>query len=227
MATSEATNDIETLVTSRLRNRDTNITAVTLRIADGELLSIDEIASELNLTRQDVLAQFVSYGIKKAQEMIKKHDTQGVELDDSTNSHPNYYLLNTNTKHNMASHHDMLKNGLAAAFWGDWKLNINKLKKGDRVFLYQNGVGIVGTGIATGNTVISDIESDDGCMYPEKYSQKLDNFLKDFQISLKSCNTITKSNLSVLRTMSRIKEEQGIALLQEIERLKNQHTASS
>ena len=214
-------NGIETLVASRLRNRDTNITTVTLRISDTDLLGVDEIASELNLTRQDVLAQFVSDGIKQAQEMIEKYDSQEIEVDDATtSSHTNYYLLNTNTKHGMADHYDMLENGLAAAFWGDWKRKINKLKKGDQVFLYQNRVGIVATGVATGNTVVSDIKGDDGFMYPEKHSQKLDNFLKDFKITLKSCKDITKTNLPILQTMSRLNEDQGKALLKEIERIK-------
>lgn len=215
---------LEKLVSTQIRNRstNTNVTAVTLRIPDEELISLDEVASELNMTRQDVLAQFVSYGISKAQAMIEKYDNQEIELDDSTSNHVNYYLLNTNTKHGMADHHDMLNNGLAAAFWGNWKNNINKLRKGDRVFLYQNRVGIVATGIATGNTVVSDIKGDDGCMYPEKHSQKLDDFLRDFQISLKSCREVTKTNLPILRTMSRLNEDQGKALLTEVERLKNQ-----
>ncbi|MEZ5538194.1 MAG: hypothetical protein R3F02_21505 [Thiolinea sp.] len=211
--------DLETLITSRLRNRDTNITTVTLRIPDEELLSIDEISSQLNLTRQDVLAQFVSHGIEKAQAMIEEHNRQEAGLDDSTNSQPDYYLLNTNTRHGMADHNDMMENGLAAAFWGHWKNSINKLKKGDRVFLYQNRVGIVATGIATGNTIVSDIRGDDGIMYPEKHSQKLDNFLKNFQITLKSCKEITKTNLPILRVMSRLSEEQGKALLKEVEHL--------
>ena len=186
---------LEKLVSTQIRNRstNTNVTAVTLRIPDEELISLDEVASELNMTRQDVLAQFVSYGISKAQAMIEKYDN-----------------------------HDMLNNGLAAAFWGDCKKNINKLRKGDRVFLYQNLVGIVATGIATGNTVVSDIKGDDGCLYPEKHSQKLDDFIRGFQISLRSCREVTKTNLPILRTMSRISEEQGKALLQEVERLKNQ-----
>ena len=212
--------DLEDLIVNRIRNRDADITTVSLRIPDGDLLNVDEIASELNLTRQDVLAQFVSHGIKKAQEMIEKYDNQELEPDDSMDSDTNYYLLNTNTKHGMEDHHDMLENGLAAAFWGECKKNINKLKKGDRVFLYQNRVGIVATGLATGNTVVSDIKGDDGEMYPEKHSQKLDNFIKDFKLSLKSCKDITKTNLPILRTMSRLSETQGKALFAEIGRIK-------
>lgn len=212
--------DLENLIATRIRDRDANITTVTLRIPDGDLLSVDEIASELNLTRQDVLAQFVSYGIKKSQEMIEKYDNQEIEPDDSTDSQVSYYLLNTNTKHGMADHHDMLEHGLAAAFWGHWKYNINKLKKGDRVFLYQNGVGIVATGLATGDTIVSDIADEDGEMHPEKHSQKLDNFVKDFKLSLKSCKDVTKTNLPILRIMSRLSESQGKALFNEIERIK-------
>ena len=217
---------LEKLVSTQIRNRstNTNVTAVTLRIPDEELISLDEVASELNMTRQDVLAQFVSYGISKAQEMIAKHGNQEITPDNLPSNQTSYYLLNTNTQEGMRDQHNMLTQSCASAFFDPAKRNIDRLKEGDRVFLYQNRVGIIATGIASGTTIISDyIHETDGNVYPnETHCQKLDSFLKDFQITLKSCKEITKTNLPILRAMSRISEGQGKALLQEAERLKNQ-----
>jgi len=40
-------------------------------------------------------------------------------------------------------HNDMLSHGKAAAYFDPWKFKIERLAKGDVVFLYQSGVGIV------------------------------------------------------------------------------------
>ena len=42
----------------------------------------------------------------------------------------------------------MVTNGVAAAFCDPWKYQIERIKEGAVVFLYENGVGIVGTGVA-------------------------------------------------------------------------------
>ena len=62
-----------------------------------------------------------------------------------------YYILNTNIRNNEEDHKDMLANGKAAAYFDPWKFKIERLKKGDVIFLYQSGVGIVAVGEADGN----------------------------------------------------------------------------
>lgn len=60
----------------------------------------------------------------------------------------NNYVLNTDDSH---GHHDeMLQEHKAAAYIHGWKEKIDKLQKGDTVFLYQSGQGIVACGIAAG-----------------------------------------------------------------------------
>lgn len=214
----DVSKELENLVSTRIRDRKADITAVTLRIPDRELISVDEIASQLNLTRQDILLQFVTYGIKTTQEMIAKYDAEEIVSDIPVTNTINYYLLNTNTRDGMDDHNKMLSEGCAAAFWGV-KHNINRLKQGDRVFFWQNGHGIVATGVASGNTIVSR-HNDDDYDNDQAHSQKLDKFQKDFQITLKSCKDITKTNLPILRTMSQLNEDQGKALLKEVERIK-------
>jgi len=61
-----------------------------------------------------------------------------------------YYILNTNISNSQEDHDDMLRNAKAAAHSDPWKHKIERLDKGDVVFLYQTGVGIVALGNADG-----------------------------------------------------------------------------
>lgn len=61
-----------------------------------------------------------------------------------------YYILNTNIRNDEGDHKDMLANRKAAAYFDPWKFKIERLKKGDVIFLYQSGVGIVAVGEADG-----------------------------------------------------------------------------
>ena len=54
-----------------------------------------------------------------------------------------YYILNTNFNNSQEDHNDMLSNSKAAAYFAPWKNKIERLAKGDIVFLYQSGAGIV------------------------------------------------------------------------------------
>jgi len=76
-----------------------------------------------------------------------------------------YHILNTNLTYSNEDHEDMLLNGKGSANSVD-KLEINKILKGDFVFLYQNGVGFVAFGEADG---IVNIEND-GNDIGEKHS---------------------------------------------------------
>jgi hypothetical protein len=61
-----------------------------------------------------------------------------------------YYILNTNIGNDQRDHDDMLKNHKAAAFFDPWKYKIERLNRGDVVFLYQNRIGVVAVGEADG-----------------------------------------------------------------------------
>jgi hypothetical protein len=62
-----------------------------------------------------------------------------------------YYILNTNISNSEEDHSEMLAKEKAAAYFDPWKLKIERLVKGDVVFLYQSGVGVVAIGEADGN----------------------------------------------------------------------------
>jgi len=61
-----------------------------------------------------------------------------------------YYIVNTNYRNDIKDHDMMLKERVAAAFFTPWKEKIARINKGDVVFLYQSGVGIVAVGMANG-----------------------------------------------------------------------------
>ena len=61
-----------------------------------------------------------------------------------------YYIVNTNYRNDIKDHEMMLKERIAAAFFTPWKEKIARISKGDIVFLYQSGVGIVAFGVANG-----------------------------------------------------------------------------
>lgn len=60
------------------------------------------------------------------------------------------YVLNTNFSNNPQNQEDMLQEQKAAAYIHGWKEKIDKLQKGDTVFLYQSGYGIIAYGLASG-----------------------------------------------------------------------------
>jgi hypothetical protein len=69
----------------------------------------------------------------------------------------------------------MLAHGKAAAYFDPWKFKIERLAKGDVVFLYQSGVGIVAFGEADGKLVKTSYQGNPA--HPdEEYSMKLQRF---------------------------------------------------
>ena len=54
----------------------------------------------------------------------------------------------------------MLRRGRAAAYFTPWKHQIERLRRGDVVFLYRSGVGIVAFGRASGRLEIDAYHGD-------------------------------------------------------------------
>lgn len=68
------------------------------------------------------------------------------------------YILNTNHSNNRQHNKDMLREHKAAAYYPGWREKIERLQKGDRVFLYKSGTGIVAYGIASGKLEKQDCD---------------------------------------------------------------------
>jgi hypothetical protein len=120
-----------------------------------------------------------------------------------------YYILNTNFSNDPQDHHDMLQHKKAAAYYDPWKYNIARLKKGDVVFLYQSGVGIVAIGDADGK-LLKTAHQGNPSHQDEEYYMKLNNFkLVNPPITASEIKKLNGVNYVFMRTMFGIDSENG------------------
>lgn len=188
---------------------------VSVRLPSSTVSIADELCSSLSTVRQELLAKVLVDGINDAvrvyQKFMQKNADlydQPIENDDDENARPRYVFLNTNMANDPSDHDYMVSNGIAAAFYGDWKNKIDTLKKGDVVFLYQSGKGIVGTGKASGETETLDKDGNIG----EMHQQKLINYQKVGPLSAKEIKKLTGTNLRFLQVMFKVKAAHGAAI---------------
>jgi hypothetical protein len=87
-----------------------------------------------------------------------------------------FYILNTNRRNDPQDDEAMLVDKKAAAYFGPWKFKIARLKKGDCVFLYRSGVGIVAAGRASGKLKKAAYHGQPEHR-DEEYSMGLDDFI--------------------------------------------------
>lgn len=120
-----------------------------------------------------------------------------------------YYILNTNIQGGDYDEIDMLKNHKAAAYFDPWKNKIEQINKGDKVFLYRSGVGIIAKGIATGQIDKSSYQNNP--KHPnEEYSMRLNHFkVLDKPIRAFEIKSISGVNYRFMQTMFSIDKETG------------------
>ena len=121
-----------------------------IRLSIKEDLILQEIADSFDLSRQELLHRLITEQImvpwKKRFEEQANEELEEMDTEQSTR----YFLLNTNKVNDIDDHDFMLKNQMAAAFEDGYKEKIAKFKKGDWVFLYESGQGIIAFGQASG-----------------------------------------------------------------------------
>lgn len=126
-----------------------------------------------------------------------------------------YYILNTNIRNSREDHDNMLREQKAAAYFDPWKYKITYLSKGDVVFLYQSGVGIIAVGKANGKLTIAKYQNNPDHS-DEEYFMKLNQFHKLKEaISAAEIKNITKVNHRFMSTMFALDSENGKKLYQE------------
>lgn len=198
-------------VIRRAQGTKKELVASTIRLSPEEQAFIEEFAAQYSLTRQEAMRLLMRAGIEKASEEIERlNEVEPLDRESDmaeTNRGPRFHILNTNKRHSIESHQRMVKEGIAAAFYGEWKLNINRIRKDDMVFLYENGKGIVACGIGTGETLKADYEGN----ADEMHYQVLSNFmvLKE-PLSAAEVRKILDRNVVFLRTMSGAPDGQKI-----------------
>lgn len=127
------------------------------------------------------------------------------------------YILNTNYQNSPEDHEYMLREERAAAFFSPPKKRIERLGRGDWVFLYQTGVGIVAYGRATGRIERRPYHGLDE--YPdEEYSTKLERFRRiDPPLAASEINELLGTNYKFRGTMFSIGREAGAQLRRHVE----------
>lgn len=161
---------------------------------------VDELAEHLSLSRQEMLLKLIEEGV-----LIAKVELKLDEVEEQVNC--NFHILNTNKRHSLDDHERMLKDGIAAAFYGSWKKNINRISENDIIYLYENGKGIVGYGKGTGETLVRDHNGDkDECYY-----QILNGFkILERPFPASEIKKTLNRNMVFLRTMTGIPDGQKI-----------------
>ena len=192
-------------------------TPLSIRLPNYLNNQLEELAFSLDKPKSFLLLEFVKAGIKEttsileeaAKDLVADEPKGAKSLFDQK-----YFMLNTNYNHNPSAHMSMLENHEAAAFYTGWKENISHLKEGDKVYLYQSGVGFVASGVVTGELIISEYEGEP----EEKYSKKLSDFKTGFKaITAKEFKSLTGSGAHFFRTMIQLNVHQKQVLDAEID----------
>lgn len=197
---------IEDFILQKTQQKD-DTQAFTLRLLTGTVGSIDELASSLGVTRQELVAELVKDSLERALKQYDdvQNDPGFQEQTPDSETAQKYVVLNTNKRHSLNDHLNMVNNGIAAAFYAPWKFKIDTLNKGDIVFLYESGVGIVGVGKASGDRQITDRGPD----VNETHQQKLIDYKAVKPLSSSEIRKLTGTNMVFLQTMFRVVTENG------------------
>jgi hypothetical protein len=127
-----------------------------------------------------------------------------------------FFLLNTNRRHDARDDADMLARGRAAAYFAPWKHQIERLRRGDVVFLYRSGAGIVAFGRASGRLEIRDYHGDPAAA-GEEYAMALDGFsVLDTPLPAAEIQQVAGRTLSFRQTMVALPADAGDRILQAV-----------
>lgn len=172
---------------------------------------MEALADQFGLSKQEMLLHLIEAGIEVAEDELKLNDLEEEKKEmpqaDNEQQKCRFYILNTNKRHGSTDQKWMLTEGIAGAFHKPWKLNINRIKKGDVVFLYENGVGIVAYGRGTGSVLFADYRGH----VKEAHYQKLDGFkVLSKPLSAAEIRKIVARNVVFLRVMSAMPDGQKV-----------------
>jgi hypothetical protein len=196
------------LIKESKKSKKEGVVTITLRLPERLNSVVEALADQLSLSRHEMLLQLVEAGKDTALDALKLDDPD--EEDSVEVQQPKerrFYLLNTNKRNSLDDHEWMLQQGVAAAFYDPWKHYIDRFQKGDVVFLYSNGEGIVAYGTTTGDVIKQDHDGKP----EETHYQQLEGFkvLKK-PLPASEINQILRRNFVYLRTMSPMKDGQRV-----------------
>jgi hypothetical protein len=196
--------------------------ASTVRMPESLHTFIETLANDLELSKQEIMLKLLEQGAEAAQtalDEVEKAELAQLALAEEAEPQPaaGFHILNTNKAHTDDDHEWMLAHKAAAAFYSPWKLNINRIKKDEVVFLYENGKGIVAYGRGTGEVQMREHEGEkDECHY-----QTLEGFtILELPLSAAAIKKALDRNVVFLRTMSGMPDGQKVLDLIESKKAK-------
>ncbi|MBB1610536.1 MULTISPECIES: hypothetical protein [unclassified Pseudomonas] len=180
------------------RKKNSTTESMTIRVSAEEDAAIKELANYYECTRQDLIHELITEYLMPAWQALQRDPVSVADYSTQEGKRA-FYVLNTN-KANMAADHDfMLAEGVAAAFEDGYKEKIERFKKGDVIFLYESGVGIVAFGEASGETLKKEHLG-----RPDKtYYQKLDRFERlDEPLAPKGITRVLSRSIKFVQTLT-------------------------
>lgn len=201
---------------------ETTSTPLSIRLPNHLNNELEELTLTLDRSKSFLLLEFVKAGITETNKILEEKamnpNIEGQrDPDDILNKRKNF-MLNTNFNNDKDSHIEMLENEEAAAFCTGWKEYICNLAEGDKVYLYQSGVGFVASGVVTGDLIKNEYDG----KADDKYSKKLIDFKVGFKaISAKEFKVLTNAGANFRMTMVGLDLMQANKLDTEIEKRVN------
>jgi predicted transcriptional regulator len=161
---------LKTLIKESRAKKDETV-SLTVRLTVEINSVVEEMAEQLSISKQRMLMECINEGLEIAKNefLINEVSNEKIRTDKVV-----YHLFNTNKGNDSRDGIRMMKYEIVSAFYGNWKKEIDTIKKDDIVFLYENGVGIIAYGKATGDTIVTDRNGDKD----EMHYQKLNDFIK-------------------------------------------------
>jgi len=180
-----------------------NTVTLSVRVTNEENAVLQEIADVVGCTRQDVIYQLISdYAIPEWRKM--KMEDENDELNAIDESYGiSYFLLNTNKTNSIIDHNTILEQGIAATFEDDYIEKMKRIKKGDVVFLYESGSGIVAYGVGSGQNI--DEPNPEKINHNSMRYQILSDFnLLDKPLAARDVKRILNNEIPFAQTLSRV-----------------------
>lgn len=206
--------NIKSLIEAQMQNitsTDEAESQITVRLPTNIVVDIEELAFSLDIPRNQLLSAIITEGLQTALD-IYENDVDGnaedLWVDDEQPAAKRFVILNSNKRHSMDDHR-YISGGIAAAFKAR-KHNIDRLRKGDQVLIYENRVGIIGIGTASGETIKNG----------EVHEQVLSDYSRVAPLSAKTIKKIIGNrNLKFRLTMFKLKTDEGLAIEKNLQRI--------
>lgn len=209
----------DTLAKSIFDQTDESTTVpLSIRLPNHLNNELEELTLTLDKSKSFLLLEFIKAGIIETNKLLEEK-AMNPQIEEQRDPDDfikrKKFMLNTNFNNDKSSHFAMLEEQEAAAFYKGWKEYICNLAEGDKVYLYQSGVGFIASGTVTGDLLKGEYHG----KADEKYSKKLKDFKIGFKaISAKDFKTLTNSGTNFRMTMVELTSKQSIKLDEEIKR---------